>query len=331
MVGESGCSVTVVTNELINPGTIRAGDGMDGAVIPPNNDIINGGDGGAMSVFAQSVVNDGLIRAGDGGDLLLPATSGKGGNGGDILVAAGPPVPALVLNTGVIEAGNGGKGPGRPQGNGRGGDGGSASLLSASQYINDGGEVNAGLGGDGNGDGLGGGADDGRDGAASISAAFIWDNGVISANGRDFGFTTQAKTLVRGVAGATVLLPVFFVNEGQRSDTYLLIWSNSAGWPQEFLPETRRVDGLRYSVLRAPFVIPTGLPGGTENQVQLSARSQGLPTLVQEKIIIVKVISGGHTWIPNIRRGNPASASAVDEVAPAQLFEESYFLPQIGQ
>ena len=299
-VGEPGCDLSVTTTELINTGTIRAGDGVDGAVIPPNNDIINGGDGGAMNVFVQSLLNEGEIRAGDGGDLLFPATSGKGGDGGDILVAAGPPIPGLLINAGLIAAGNGGAGPGRPQGDGRGGDGGSATAFSTSQFINDGGEVRAGRGGDGNGDGQGGGADDGNDGATSISSAFLWDNGVMTGNGRDFAFSTIAKPVVRGVAGATVLVPVIFVNEGVRSDTYLLIWANSLGWEQAFLPEINRVTGQRYTLLFAPFQIPTGAPSGTESQLRLTARSQGAPNLVQDESIRVLVIGGGRTYLPSV-------------------------------
>src|SRR5690606_1634560 len=30
-VGEPGCAITVQTNELVNPGTLRGGDGMNGA------------------------------------------------------------------------------------------------------------------------------------------------------------------------------------------------------------------------------------------------------------------------------------------------------------
>jgi predicted outer membrane repeat protein len=324
-VGEPGCGISVTTNELTNSatGVIRAGDGMDGAVIPPNNDIINGGDGGAMSVFVQSLVNDGEIRAGDGGDLLAPATSGKGGDGGDILVAAGPPVPALVLNSGLIAAGNGGAGPGRPQGDGRGGDGGSAAVISASQFINDHGEIRGGQGGDG-------GDDDGGDGGVSISAAFIWDNGAMASNGRDFAFHTIAKPLVRGVTGATVLLPVTFLNEGVRSDSYILIWSNSQGWEQSFLPETtQRISGLRYNILLAPFIIPPGLSPGEESEVQLSARSQGSPTLVQAESIRVLVVGGGRLWLPSLFQSNATSA-ATGQDAPTQPSGQVSYLPLIG-
>lgn len=329
-VGEPGCGITVETNELINPGVIRAGDGQDGAVVPPNGDIINGGDGGAMNVFAQSVLNDGTIRAGDGGDLLAPATSGKGGDGGDVLVAAGPPVPGYLLNSGLIEAGDGGAGPGRPLGDGRGGNGGGATVFSTDLYINDGGAVNAGKGGDGNGDGQGGGPDDGDDGGLSVTSAFIWDNGTMIANGTDYAFGTVARPVVRGVAGATVLVPVMFLNTGLRSDIYVLIWSNSQGWEQVFLPDTTaRINGLRYSLLFAPFTIPVGTPGGTESQVSLTARSQNAPNLVQEEFIRVLVVDGGRLWLPRLSQN--LFSGTVDNPESPQAGSHTYMLPKIDK
>jgi hypothetical protein len=294
----------VHTTELVNTGTIRGGDGMDGAVVPPNNDIINGGNGGAMSVFVQSLINSGEIRAGDGGDLLFPATSGKGGDGGDVLVAAGPPDPGLLLNSGLIAAGNGGAGPGQPQGNGSGGNGGSVKAFAAPQYINDGGELRAGLGGE-----LGG-----ADGSVSVSAAFIWDNGIMTANGIDYAFGTLLKPRVRGVAGSTVLVPITFLNEGLRTDTYILIWSNSQGWKQEFLPSTtQRFNGLRYGIVFAPFTIPVGTAGGTVSQLTLTARSQNSPSLVREESVDVVVVAGGRIWMPRLFQGNGAPGTTPNQ------------------
>lgn len=312
-VGEPGCGISVTTTELTNSGTIRGGDGSDGAVVPPNNTVINGGDGGPVSVFAQSVVNSGEIRAGDGGDLLPPATSGKGGDGGDILVVAGPPVPALIVNSGLIAAGNGGRGP-------TGGNGGDLAIFSASQYINDGGELRVGLGSP-----VGG-----KDGTLSVNAAFIWDNGVMIANDTDFSFETQARHTVRGVAGATVLLPVTFINAGLRTDSYILIWSNSQGWEQEFLPNnTQRISGLRYNRLFAPFTIPVGVPSGTTNQVSLLIRSQGAPHLLHEETIQVVVTGAGRLLLPSIF-GGTAPNSPDGEDRPTGAGNSVSFLPLLG-
>jgi uncharacterized repeat protein (TIGR01451 family) len=328
-IGEAGCSVTVQTNELTNnsPGIIRAGNGADGGVVPPDNSGINGGDGGTLNVFLQSVVNSGQILAGNGGNLLAPATSGRGGDGGNVLVAAGPPDPALLLNAGLIAAGDGGSGPG---GDGRGGDGGSAALLSTGQYTNAGGEARGGRGGDGNGDGIGGGANDGTDGGASTTAAFTWDNGTRRANNRNFAFSTLANSIVRGVAGATVLVPITFLNEGIRTDTYLLVWSNSAGWTQNFLPETQRIDGLRYGVLLTPFVIPVETPTGAESQLRLTARSQGDPSLLKEESVRIIVGVGGRTFLPTLHHNsNPDALSSQNEPEAAIPSARINFLPII--
>jgi hypothetical protein len=130
----------------------------------------------------------------------------------------------------------------------------------------------------------------------------------MTTNGTDYDFGTQAKTVVRGVAGATVLVPVTFLNAGMRSDVYILIWTNSLGWQQEFLPDTtQRISSLRYGIVFAPFTIPPGTPGGVENELSLSARSQGLPSLLQEETIRVLVVSGGELWLPTIFRNSSAA------------------------
>ncbi|HXF63919.1 MAG TPA: right-handed parallel beta-helix repeat-containing protein, partial [Caldilineaceae bacterium] len=95
-LGESGCSVEVQVGALLNNGVIRSGDGADGG------NGVDAGDGGAMLVFGQNIVNNGQIIAGDGGNVPPPNTTGKGGAGGDALVVAGPPSPALLLNRGLI-------------------------------------------------------------------------------------------------------------------------------------------------------------------------------------------------------------------------------------
>jgi hypothetical protein len=189
--------------------------------------------------------------------------------------------------------------------------------------------VRPGRGGDGDGDGQSGGPDDGADGGSSVSARFIWDNGTMITNGTDFAFNALTKSVVRGVAGATVLLPVTFINEGVRSDTYILIWANSQGWPQEFLPDTTtRINALRYTVLFAPFTIPTGTRGGTESQVRLTARSQGSPSLVQEETVRVVVVDGGRLWLPTLYQSNGATGQGGEGEQPLQV--NNYYFPLIG-
>ncbi len=296
-LGEPGCAVEVSTGELNNPGIIRAGNGADGALLPP---LVNGGAGGPISVFVQSLVNDGQILGGNGGNVPPPATGGRGGDGGDALVVAGPPTPALLLNRGLIAAGNAGSANA-----GNGGDGGSVSLLSATQLTSDGGEVRAGTGGD----------PGGSDGGSSIAALSLWEDGRSSINDRAYGFSTQAVAVVRGVAGATVSIPIGFINDGRRNDTYLLTWTNSAGWNQTELPATFSVPSLRYALLSAPFVIPDDANIGDESQLRVEARSQGDPNQVDEQVVRVQVSSGGQLYLPSLHKN---AANSPGSQPPAQ-------------
>jgi uncharacterized repeat protein (TIGR01451 family) len=366
-MGDAGTGLTVTAGEIINgdDGVIRGGNGADGGVVQPGDQVVDGGDGGGISVFAQNIINDGSILGGNGGALESPpATSGNGGDGGNALVAAGPPDPALLENSGLIAGGDGGDGPGGDQGDGNAGDGGSVGVISASQYTNRGGQVRGGFGGDGDGDGLGGGQGgnggngkgDGGQGGSSFSAAFIWDNGVRSANGRNFAFSTLAVPIVRGIPGATVLIPITFINEGVRRDSYLLIWSNSTSWEQSFLPDLQTVDALRYKVLFAPFVIPLDAREGQVSQLRLIASSQGsvtmpsAPSLVQEEAVkIIVLLSGGRTYLPSLYRGDTSilmqgqveqgdaeqehaeeSQSEQGQSETDELHEQDSYLPLVG-
>lgn len=346
-IGDAGTGLTVTAGEILNgdDGVIRGGNGADGGVVQPGNEVIDGGNGGAINVFAQNIINDGSILGGNGGALESPpATSGNGGDGGNAVVAAGPPVPALLENSGLIAGGDGGDGPGGDQGDGNAGDGGSVGILSASQYNNRGGRVRGGFGGDGDGDGRGGGEDgggdgkgDGAQGGSSLSAQFIWDNGIMSANGRDFAFSTLAVPVVRGVPGAVVPVPITFINEGLRRDNYLLIWSNSASWTQDFLPQFQQVDGLRYKVLFAPFTIPVDAHEGQVSQLRMTASSQGsatrpdAPTLVQEEVVRIIVLqSGGRIFLPSLSKGTTvAQAQGQPQAPPEESQQESNFLPLV--
>jgi hypothetical protein len=297
-LGEPGCAIEVRTGELNNPGIIRAGNGVDGGFLPPDNLLVNGGAGGPISVFAQAIVNDGQILGGNGGNVPPPATGGRGGDGGDALVVAGPPSPALLLNRGRIAAGNGGNANA-----GQGGDGGSVGILSTTQLTIDGGEALSGNGGN----------PDGAAGGVSLTAASLWENGQSRENSRAYGFSTQAEALVRGVAGARISIPIAFLNNGRRNDTYLLLWTNSAGWRQSDLPDSFRVPGLRYELLLAPFVIPDSARVGETSRLRIEARSQGDPSQAGEQVVQVVVISGGRLYLPNVQK---AGARAQGSIAP---------------
>ena len=336
--GEPGCAVEVATNTLTNPGTIRAGNGADGAIVPPANTVIDGGDGGAMRVFAQTIVNDGEIRAGNGGALAPPAITGQGGDGGDVLVVAGPPDPALLLNRGLIAGGDGGGGPGGDQGDGRGGDGGNATLLSSGQFTNDGGSVAAGSGGDGNGDGIGGGQpgahpDDGTGGSVSRASPFFWDNGVGGVYDQEFGFATVAEQIVRGFAGATVNIPIAIINRGLRSDTYILLWSNSLAWPQSGLPDTFRVPGMRYRFVDAAVQIPPDARVGDRSELRVSITSQSNPSLTREETVTVLVVSSTRILLPNVVRSEAVRTQIEEPQTPTDTQApptDLLYLPNLG-
>lgn len=329
-IGEPGCAVEIATTTLTNPGTIRAGDGADGGIAPPSGDIVNGGDGGSASVFAQTVLNEGTIRGGDGGNVIPPATAGRGGSGGDALVVAGPPDPGLLINRGLIAAGNGGNGVSD------GGNGGHVALLSSAQFTNDDGETRAGNGGE----------EGGADGAVSISAASIWDNGVVRTNGDDYAYTALARPVVRSGRGVTVLLPVTLLNQGLRADTYFLLWTNSANWQQDFLPDTFRVDSLRRGILIAPLTIPTEAHIGDSSTVRLTVRSQNDAALVREVTLTVLVSDGGQLFLPYMFNaaigtasdattdattdGTPAAQSDKTGVASPDVPQQRIYLPTVS-
>jgi hypothetical protein len=63
--------------------------------------------------------------------------------------------------------------------------------------------------------------------------------------------------------------------------------------------------------------------------VQVTARSQGLPALVQLESIRVIVQDGGLLYLPSIFRSN-ASSSTTGQAVPTQPAADRYFLPLIG-
>lgn len=96
---------------LTNTGTIMGGAGA------PSNGTGASGAGGAGLSLAGFAFNAGLIAGGGGATTLYGGAGGAGGNGA-ILNAA-----SRLLNTGMIEGGNGGGGAGGVYGSGTGGDG----------------------------------------------------------------------------------------------------------------------------------------------------------------------------------------------------------------
>ena len=313
-IGEPGCPVEVQTLTLDNPGVIRGGDGADGGL--SNGVLYDGGDGGPVSVFAQNVLNDGTIRGGDGGNVPPPADSGTGGDGGNVLVVAGPPDPGLVINRGLMEAGDGGDGP-------NGGDGGAVAMLASAQLTIDGGAAAGGAGGDGRDGGR-----DGADGGITTAAAVIWDNGRMTRNGDDYAFTGQIRPRVRGAVGALVLLPVEILNTGINNDTYLLLWSLDQEWAQEFLPQSYRVRTLQIGRLFAPFQIPLTANEGDRALVTIEIGSRGNLNLSQELSVIVAVGEGERVLMPTVYGPNEEAARSQAQQAPAAA--ERVLLPVVG-
>ena len=320
-IGEPGCPVEVQTATLNNPGVIRGGDGADGG--SSNGVLYDGGDGGPVSVFVQNVVNDGTIRGGDGGNVPPPTATGQGGDGGDAIVVAGPPDPGLLINRGLVEAGDGGDGPGDGNGGRGGGNGGAVVLLASSQLTIDSGQANGGQGGDGR-DGGG----DGADGGVTTAAASIWDNGTIHINGDAYAFTSQIRPRVHGVAGAVVLLPVEIFNTGLNNDTYLLLWTVDQAWAQSFLPQTYRVRALRLGRLFAPFQIPLDAHNRDRAGVTVSIGSRGNLNLIQEQSVTVVVGLGDRVLMPTVYGRNAVSRSQTSATAPGDTIHTH--LPVVG-
>jgi predicted outer membrane repeat protein len=314
-IGEPGCPVEVQTMTLDNPGVIRGGDGADGG--ESNGLLYDGGDGGPVSVLAQILLNDGTIRGGDGGDVSLPADSGSGGDGGNAMIVAGPPDPGLLVNRGLVEAGDGGNGP-------NGGDGGAVAMLSSSQLTLDGGDTQGGDAGDGRD-----GGQNGAKGGVTTAAAVIWDNGRMTRNGDDYAFTSQVRPRVRGVAGALVLLPVEILNTGLNNDTYLLLWSVDQAWKQSFLPQTYRVRTLQLGRLFAPFQIPLEAHDRDRAVVTVSIGSRGNLNLSQELSVIVVVGLGDRVLMPTVHGPQVAGAAqSPAQPAPAEN-DERILIPTV--
>ncbi|HXF60048.1 MAG TPA: hypothetical protein VNK95_00445, partial [Caldilineaceae bacterium] len=202
-----------------------------------------------------------------------------------------------------IAAGKGGDGP-------AGGDGGDLALLSLSLLSIDGGQATAGAGGAGQ--------PPGANGALSLGAAAIWENGATRVNGDGFAFSVLAPARVRGIAGGTALAPFFFLNRGLNPDTYHFFWSNSAGWPVTGLPASVKVSNLRFGLVLASLPIPAGVSDGTTSTLRLTARSQGQPALSVERSVQIVVGGGGRLFLPSLLLNqSPAQAAGHTQLTPA--------------
>ena len=285
--GEPGCTLEVAFTALLNSGLIRAGDGGP-----------EGSDGGAITVQGQAIFNGetGRILGGNGSDATPP---GNGGAGGDAIAFAGPGVPGLLVNQGLIRGGDGGNG-------GRGGDGGGVMMLSTSLLVLDGGSQQGGDGGNGDG----GDGNDGNDGAVSMAAQTIWDNGVLSRNDEDFAFQVLAPRTVRGAPGIRTLLPFFFFNQGIANDTYRLIWSDTAGWPLDSLPTTLVAKKLQFALLAPFFVVPGSARIGDTNTIRVEAHSLGNLGIARRRELNLLVTSSNVSYMPSIANHSGAPARA---------------------
>ncbi len=307
--GEPGCAVNVNTTTLQNDGLIRAGDGGPGGT-GAGGVLLPGGDGGPITAIGKSIANNGQILAGNGGSVIPSNLNADGGAGGSATAFAGPGVPGMLVNRGVIAAGKGGNGGG----DGNGGNGGDVALLSTSLLLVDGGAQQSGLGGLGNPPGKG---RDGSGGASSSGAATTWQNGHVQQNDQDYAFVTLTPGAQSGAAGTTIQAPIFFLNLGLHADRYNLIWSNSSGWAIGNLPTTLDVGSLQFANLTVDVALPANLHSGDTTILRFTARSQGKPTLAVDRSIRLLITAGagiGPLYLPTVVDG----ALTAPELPPSQ-------------
>jgi hypothetical protein len=265
--------VEVYAGMVLNDGLIRSGDGGP-----------DGSDGGAILVQAQNINNRGQILGGNGTDATTPGRDG--GNGGAAYVLAVPGIPGLLINSGLIAAGNGGNGL-------NGGRGGDTVLMSTDSIIIAGGEQRSGIGGEGDP------GNDGDDGSFDMAAVSIWNNGTVTSNTTPYAYTSLAPPTVRGFPGDSVLTPIFLFNKGIRNDTYRLTWTNSAGWVIPDLPTSLQVSSLRFALLSAFVTFPSDAAIGDETILRVTVTSQGNPAATTTREIRLIVGSGaGPLFLP---------------------------------
>ncbi|MEX1019915.1 MAG: hypothetical protein WDZ49_09670, partial [Litorilinea sp.] len=267
-------------------------------------------------VSGQIAVNDGTIRGGDGGDVPPPVGDANGGAGGNVFVFAGPEEPGMLINRGLLRAGDGGRGF-------NGGPGGDLALLATSLLVIDGGTQQAGAGGAGDGDN---GGSNGEDGAATVAGATIWNNGEVTQATDGFAFTILGPASRVLAPGARVLVPFIFLNRGVNNDAYSLIWSNSAKWPLENLPDRVNIAALRFGVLLVDTRLPRDLALGDQTMLRLSARSQGDPRLANDRAVRLRVGGATTLHLPLVGRNTQLQPTPAVPNPPTGVQNERIFM-----